>query len=173
MPECDGSFASSSSSVTGQQSTSIFTPSKGLSRIGPIKKLVHAFIAKSQLDISSLYISSPDEFGLCAKGKIRLSHLATGPIPLVGLKVEFKDSDNVMLYKISSSSSSSEKVDDDKKIPLAKVKIEPLTLQPGLPGSVSSEVDLKLILQQDNHDQFVDFIKDVVRSDPKKEQEFY
>lgn len=154
-----GSIASSSSSVTGN-ATSIKSTSKGLSRIGPIKKLIHSFISRSQLDIASLHISSPDASGLCASGKIRLSHLATGPIPLVGLKVKFKDPDNVLLYRISSSSTT-------KQTPFARVKIQPLTLQPGLPGSVSSEVDLKLVLEEGTRDQFVDFVKDVVRSDPK------
>lgn len=130
-----------------------------------MRKLVHGFISRAQLDISSLYISSPDASGLCAKGKIRLSHLGTGPIPLVGLRVKFKDPDNVVLYRAPAPGTDSSTSSD--RIPLARVTIHPLTLQPGTPGSVSSEVDLKLLLDPSCHGNFVDFIKDIVRADPK------
>jgi hypothetical protein len=160
-----GSIASSS--TTGN-STSSKSGSKGLARVGLIKKVIHSFISHSQLDISSLHISSPDESGLCASGKIRLSHLPSGPIPLVGLKVKFKDPENVLLYRNATLPTNEKgKTTNIKGIPFARVKIEPLTLQPGLPGSVSSEVDLKLVVHPDHHAEFVDFVKDVVRSDPK------
>ncbi|UZJ54870.1 hypothetical protein CBS101457_004190 [Exobasidium rhododendri] len=155
MPERNASTDSSSAMA---ETTSSASTSKGLSRIAPIKKLVHTLIDRSELEISSLHISSPDASGLSAKGKIRLSHIGTGPIPLVGLKVKFKDDDGVILMRSHTKG---------KKIPLARVKIEPLTLQPGMPGSVSSEVELKLMLSEEYRADFVKFIKDLIQADPK------
>ena len=75
-----------------------FEKPKGWAKVGVLRKLVNAIIKRSRLEITSLHIHHPDANGLCAKGKIRLTHLGTGPFPLVGLQVKFKDPKGATLH---------------------------------------------------------------------------
>lgn len=148
----------------GLDSKPVKNKPRGMARIKAVRKLVDAIIRSARLEISSLHISDPDTSGMCAKGKIRLTHLATGPIPLVGLQVKFKDPQGASLHWTPVGRRSSEGRTDM----FIQVYIEPLTLKPGTPGSVSSEVDMRFVVQGDTRPAFIEFVKHMLRSDPKE-----
>lgn len=155
-----GTSASASSPTTAGDA-GVGGGKRGLSRIGAVRKLVSGIIKRSRLEIVSLHISSPDATGLCARGRVRLSHLGSGPVPLVGIKVAFRDRHGATLGWARAPVGESDAAREEA---LVRVQIEPLTLQAGSPGSASAEVDMRLILLDDSHDAFVRFVRYLVRS---------
>lgn len=153
---------------------------RGLARIKMVRNIADSLIKRSKLEISSLHISQPEGKSLAARGKIRLSHLGTGPLPLVGLQVKFKDPHSVSLHwpqvkngdrrQISSSSQSitSSLGSNPALGPYVKVYIEPLSLEPSSPGSALSDVEMRIMVDDERRSAFVDFVRHMVRSDPQK-----
>lgn len=150
---------------------------KGLTRIKFVRKIVDAIIKRSHLEVTSLHIFEPNAEGLCARGKIRLTHMGTGPFPLVGLQVKFKDVEGVTLSwgvdkrqeKGQTDTNTRDDASNVRSSSFVHVHLDPLSLHQGAaPGSASSEVGLRLIIDDASTPAFVDFVRQLIRADPQK-----
>lgn len=135
---------------------------KGLARVAVFNKMIHGIIKKSKLEITSLHIQKPTGQNVYAIGKIKLTNLITGPIPLVGLRLHFKDQEGVALTWTPSDQQSSGKSTEKTVI---QAFIEPLDLLPNKVGTITSEIKIRFDVNQSSHDSFVRFVRHILRSD--------
>lgn len=156
MESNDGTGARSSQSMP---STSNAKSKKGLARVRVISKMIHGIVKKAKLEITSLHIQQPEGNTVHAIGKIKLTNLVTGPIPLVGLRLSFKNPEGVALtWTPKDSNNIAEKT-------VIQAFIEPLDLLPNKVGNIFSDIKIRFEVNESSHDSFVRFVRHIIQSD--------
>ncbi|PWN33401.1 uncharacterized protein FA14DRAFT_180051 [Meira miltonrushii] len=135
---------------------------KGLARVRVISKMIHGIIKKSKLEITSLHVQHPQGKTVHAVGNIKLTNLVTGPIPLVGLRLSFKNPEGVALTWTPTEQQTSGKTAEKTVI---QAFIEPLDLLPNKLGTINSEIKIRFEVNDSSHESFVRFVRHIIRSD--------
>ncbi|MCO5585222.1 hypothetical protein L7F22_039154 [Adiantum nelumboides] len=156
------SISHSIPSSSSKRSKNATKSKKGLARIQVISKMIHGIINKSKIEITSLHIQQPDGKNVHAIGNIKLTNLVTGPIPLVGLRLTFKNLEGVDLTWTPNDSQGSNKSVEKTVI---QAFIEPLDLLPNKVGTINSEIKIRFEVNESSHESFVRFVRHIIQSD--------